>query len=98
MVGIGFGLLMVLSFSMFTDIAEFIEWKSHRQMTALVVAASVFGVKAGIAFGSAVPGFVLAATGFTAEGLQSDSALMGIQIAFAAVSYTHLTLPTTSRV
>ncbi len=84
-VGIGFGMLMVLSFSMFTDIAEFIDWKARRQMTALVIAASVFGVKAGIAFGSAIPGFVLQWTGFASEAEQTESALMGIQIAFAII-------------
>ncbi|MEM7666194.1 MAG: glycoside-pentoside-hexuronide (GPH):cation symporter [Pseudomonadota bacterium] len=84
-VGIGFGMLMVLSFSMFTDIAEFIDWKSKRQMTALVVAASVFAVKAGIAFGSALPGFMLDLTGFVNGAEQSESALMGIQIAFAVI-------------
>ena len=85
LVGIGFGFLMVLSYSMFTDIAEFIDWKSGRQMTALVIAASVFGVKAGIAFGSSIPGFVLDFTGFVAEAEQSQTALMGIQLAFAAI-------------
>ena len=84
-VGIGFGFLMVLSYSMFTDIAEFIDWKSGRQMTALVIAASVFGVKAGIAFGSAIPGFVLSWTGFVAEAQQSETALAGIQLAFAVI-------------
>ncbi len=85
LVGIGFGFLMVLSYSMFTDIAEFIDWKNNRQMTALVIAASVFGVKAGIAFGSAIPGFVLGATGFVAEAAQTETALMGIQVAFAVI-------------
>ncbi|MBV7266668.1 MFS transporter [Erythrobacter ani] len=85
LVGIGFGMLMVLSYSMFTDIAEFIDWKSGRQMTALVVAASVFAVKAGIAFGSAIPGFTLDLTGFVNGAQQSETALMGIQIAFAAI-------------
>ncbi|NVE94214.1 MFS transporter [Altererythrobacter lutimaris] len=84
-VGIGFGMLMVLSFAMFTDIAEFIDWKSNRQMTALVIAASVFGVKAGIGFGSAIPGFVLGLTGFVTDQAQSESALMGIQLAFAII-------------
>ncbi|XUU59804.1 MFS transporter [Erythrobacter sp. HA6-11] len=84
-VGIGFGMLMVLSFAMFTDIAEFIDWKSNRQMTALVIAASVFGVKAGIGFGSAIPGFVLSATGFVTDQAQTESALMGIQLAFAII-------------
>lgn len=84
-IGIGFGFLMVLSYSMFTDIAEFIDWKTKRQMTALVIAASVFGVKAGIAFGSAIPGFVLDLTGFVPEAPQSETALMGIQLAFAII-------------
>ncbi|MCK0127950.1 glycoside-pentoside-hexuronide (GPH):cation symporter [Erythrobacter sp. F6033] len=85
LVGIGFGMLMVLSFSMFTDIAEYIDWKSGRQMTALVVAASVFGVKAGIGFGSAIPGFILQFTGFDPNGTQSETALLGIQLAFAII-------------
>ncbi|MBD2841379.1 MFS transporter [Erythrobacter rubeus] len=85
LVGIGFGMLMVLSYSMFTDIAEFIDWKSGRQMTALVIAASVFAVKAGIAFGSAVPGFTLDLTDFVNGQEQTETALMGIQIAFAVV-------------
>lgn len=84
-VGIAFGVLMVLSYSMFTDIAEYIEWKSGRQMTALVIAASVFGVKAGVGLGSAVPGFVLDWTGFVADAPQTDAALWGIQIAFAVI-------------
>lgn len=84
-IGIGFGLLMVLSYSMFTDIAEFIDWKTNRQMTALVIAASVFGVKAGVGVGSFIPGAALEATGFVADGEQSPEALMGIQYAFAFI-------------
>ena len=84
-VGIGFGILMVLSFAMFTDIAEFIDWKSGRQMTALVIAASVFGVKAGIGLGSFIPGLVLDLTGFVPGPVQSPSALLGIQLAFAII-------------
>ena len=84
-IGIGFGLLMVLSYSMFTDIAEYIDWKTRRQMTALVIAASVFGVKAGVGLGSFLPGLALDLTGFVAEGEQSETALWGIQIAFAFI-------------
>ena len=84
-IGIGFGLLMVLSYSMFTDIAEYIDWKHGRQMTALVIAASVFGVKAGVGFGSFIPGVALEATGFAAEGQQTQDALFGIQLAFAFI-------------
>lgn len=84
-IGIGFGMLMVLSYSMFTDIAEYIDWKTTRQMTALVIAASVFGVKAGVGVGSFIPGAALDLTGFVAEGQQSELAIMGIQFAFAFI-------------
>jgi len=84
-IGIGFGLLMVLSYSMFTDIAEYIDWKTTRQMTALVIAASVFGVKAGVGVGSFIPGAALELSGFVAEGQQSETALIGIQFAFAFI-------------
>lgn len=85
LVGIGFGMLMVLSYAMFTDIAEFIEWRSGRQMTALVIAASVFGVKFGIGVGSAIPGLVLEMTGFVPGAQQSETALLGIQLSFAII-------------
>lgn len=84
-VGIGFGILMVMSFSMFTDIAEYIDWKSSLQMTGLVVSASIFAVKAGVALGSAMPGFLFALTGFKAGAVQTEAALMGINLAFCLI-------------
>jgi GPH family glycoside/pentoside/hexuronide:cation symporter len=54
-------------------------------MTALVIAASIFAVKAGVAFGSAIPGFMLALTGFETGAQQSQSAMLGIQLAFAVI-------------
>ena len=84
-VGIGFGLLMVLSYSMFTDIAEYVDWRSRKQMTALVVSASIFAIKTGVAFGLALPGLVMSMTGFTAGQAQDAEALMGINLAFAII-------------
>ncbi|MEL6540892.1 MAG: glycoside-pentoside-hexuronide (GPH):cation symporter [Pseudomonadota bacterium] len=83
LVGIGFGFLMVLAFSMFTDIAEFIDWKSSKQMTALTLSASIFAVKIGMSFGGALPGLVLDQTGFVAGATQSAEAVAGISFAFA---------------
>lgn len=84
-VGVGFGVLMVLAFSMFTDIAEYVDWRSSKQMTGLVISASIFAVKAGVALGAAVPGFVMGMTGFAAGGAQNEQALMGINLAFALI-------------
>ena len=84
-VGIGFGFLMVLAFSMFTDIAEYIDWKSGQQMTALTVSASIFAVKIGMGVGGGLPGLVLSSTGFVAGTEQSEGAVTGINFAFAVL-------------
>jgi GPH family glycoside/pentoside/hexuronide:cation symporter len=84
-VGIGFGMLMVLAYAMFTDIAEYVDWRSRKQMTALVVAASIFAVKTGVAFGLALPGLVMGITGFEAGQEQSEAAVMGINLSFAII-------------
>ena len=84
-VGMGFGLLMVTAYAMFTDIAEYVDWKSGLQMTGLVIAASIFAVKAGVAFGSSIPGFTLGLTGFVAQEAQSKTAQFGIELAFAVI-------------
>lgn len=84
-VGLGFGFLMVLSFSMFTDIAEYIDWKSGQQMTGLTVSASIFAVKVGTGLGAFAPGIALELTGFNPGGEQTAEALAGINIAFAIV-------------
>ena len=82
-VGIGFGFLMVLSFSMFTDIAEYIDWRTGIQMTGLVVSASIFSVKFGAGLGAGFPGFVMGYTGFVANTDQTPEALAGINFAFS---------------
>lgn len=85
LVGIGFGFLMVLSFSMFTDIAQYLDWKSGKQMAALTIAASVFAIKVGGGLGSALPGLVLELSGFVPNDAQSAEALGGINLAFAVI-------------
>ena len=42
-------------------------------------------VKAGVAIGAAVPGFMLGLSGFVAGEVQSESALTGINLAFALI-------------
>ena len=83
LVGLGFGFLMVLSFSMFTDIAEYIDWRTGQQMTGLVVSASIFSVKFGAGLGAGFPGFVMEYTGFVPNAEQSPEAIAGINFAFS---------------
>ncbi len=85
LVGTGFGFLMVMAYSMFTDIAEFIDWKAHLQMAGLVISASIFAIKGGVALGSSIPGFIFQMTGFVPGVEQSEAARMGIEIAFTVI-------------
>ncbi|MCM8556573.1 MFS transporter [Sphingomicrobium sediminis] len=62
--GFLFGIAITAIFAIYTDVAEFSEWKNHRQVTALVIAASIFSMKAGGALGGAIPGFALGSVGF----------------------------------
>lgn len=84
-VGVGLGMMMLLAYSMFTDIAEYLEWSTGRQMTGLAVSGAVFAIKTGIAIGTALPGMLFALTGFEAGAVQSDLAKFGIDLAFAIV-------------
>ena len=85
-VGVGLGMMMPLAYSMFTDIAEYLEWASGRQMTGLAVSGAVFAIKTGVAFGAALPGVLFALTGFEpGGGPQTEMARWGIDLAFAIV-------------
>lgn len=85
LVGTGFGFLMVMAYSMFTDIAEYIDWKAHLQMAGLVISASIFAIKGGVALGTSIPGFIFQLTGFVPQGDQTAAARMGIELAFTAI-------------
>ena len=84
-IGVGLGMMMMLAYSMFTDIAEYLEWSTGRQMTGLAVSGAVFAIKTGVAIGAALPGLLFAMTGFEAGAVQSESAKYGIDLAFAIV-------------
>lgn len=80
---LGFSAQVVVIFAMYTDCAEYAEWKTGRQMTGLVIAASLFALKFGGALGGAVPGYLMAATGFVPNQPQTAEAIWGIQAAFS---------------
>ena len=80
-----FGPIVVLLFSMYTDCAEYGEWKSGQQTTGLVVSASMFSLKFGGAFGVAIPGYLLSMFGFVANSVQSENTISGIRIVFTVL-------------
>lgn len=80
-----FGVIITLLFAMYTDCAEYGEWKSGKNSAGLTVSASMFSLKTGSAFGSAIPGFILAGFGFVANQTQTPESIQGIRIMFNLV-------------
>ncbi len=73
-----FGAVSVLQWAMYTDTADFGEWKMGRRATGLIMAASLFALKLGLTLGGAAVGWVLAYYGFAANQAQNPETLKGI--------------------
>ncbi len=80
-----FGVMITLLFAMYTDCAEYGEWKSGVNSAGLTVSATMFSLKFGSALGSAVPAFILAGFGFIANQAQTPESIQGIRIMFNIV-------------
>jgi glycoside/pentoside/hexuronide:cation symporter, GPH family len=74
-----FGPVSVLQWAMYTDVADYSEWKNNRRATGLVMAASLFSLKVGLSLGGALVGWMLAFHGYIANlAVQSTFSLHGI--------------------
>ena len=73
-----FGPVSVLQWAMYTDTADYSEWKNHRRATAILMAASLFALKLGLALGGTFVGWILAYYGFVANQTQTAEAMSGI--------------------
>lgn len=73
-----FGTVSVLQWAMYTDTADYSEWKYGRRATGLIMAASLFALKLGLTLGGAIIGWILAYSGFVANVVQSADAKNGI--------------------
>lgn len=80
-----FGVTITLLFSMYTDCAEYGEWRTGKGGAGLVMSASMFSLKLGTAVGGALPGFMLARFGFIANEIQTETAMHGIRLMFNVV-------------
>ena len=74
------GPLAVLQWSIFTDVADYGEWKNGRRSTALVMAASLFALKFGLAVGSAALAGILGVYGYVENQEQTVQTLTGIRL------------------
>jgi GPH family glycoside/pentoside/hexuronide:cation symporter len=67
-----------LIFVMFTDTADYGEWKTGRRTTGLVMAAAMLSLKFGGAIGGFANGQILSVSGFVANEAQTAESLQGI--------------------
>src|SRR5690625_2107710 len=75
-----FGAVSVTQLAIYTDTADFGEWKFGRRATALIMAASLFALQLGLTFGGAIVGWVLEFHGFVPLATQRESAMTGIRL------------------
>lgn len=71
-----------LVWALYTDVADYGEWRFGRRATGLVFAAAMFAQKLGLTLGGAGSGWMLDAVGFVANAEQTESALTGIRVMF----------------
>ncbi|MCK9482871.1 MAG: MFS transporter [Candidatus Marinimicrobia bacterium] len=74
------GPFSVLQWAIYTDTADYSEWKTGRRATGLIMAVSLFALKLGIALGGAILAWILAIYGFEPNVAQSARSLMGIRL------------------
>jgi GPH family glycoside/pentoside/hexuronide:cation symporter len=74
------GPVSVLQWAIYTDAADYGEWKKGRRATGLVMSASLFALKLGIALGVSALAWILGAYGFAANQEQTAKGLTGIRM------------------
>lgn len=85
-----YGFTIPLLWAMMADVADYSEWKNNRRATGIVFSAIVFALKAGLGFGGAITGYVLAFYGYVPNVAQSASSLDGIRLTmsiFPAITF-----------
>jgi GPH family glycoside/pentoside/hexuronide:cation symporter len=72
------GPVSVLQWAIYTDTADYSEWKTGRRATGLLMAASLFALKLGLAIGGALLAWLLAEYGFQPNVQQTVESIKGI--------------------
>lgn len=74
------GIVSVLQWAIYTDTADYGEWKFERRNTGLIMAASLFALKVGLALGGAIFGWILAFHGFDSSAATEPDTIFGIRM------------------
>lgn len=84
-ISFAWGPVSVLQWAMYTDAADYGEWKHGRRATGLLMAASLFALKFGMAIGGALTGWMLGWYGFEPNQPQTAEALLGIVLLISII-------------
>jgi GPH family glycoside/pentoside/hexuronide:cation symporter/glucuronide carrier protein len=76
--GIGSGLAMTLTYGIQADNVDYVEYARGQRTEGCIASLNSFVVKAGMGVGGAILGYILSATGYVANAVQSDGAKTGI--------------------
>ncbi|MCK5174557.1 MAG: MFS transporter [Planctomycetes bacterium] len=79
LINFGFGPTAALVWAMYTDAADYSEWKTGRRATGLVMSACTMAQKFGYTFGGAFGMWILTTIGYQANAVQSARSLAGIK-------------------
>ena len=74
-----------LLWAMFSDTADYSEWKNHRRATGLIFSASSMSQKLGWALGGSIAGWLLAAFNYVPGAVQTAETQVGIRILVSVV-------------
>jgi GPH family glycoside/pentoside/hexuronide:cation symporter len=74
------GSIFPILWSMYADCADYSELKTGNRATGLIFSSSSMSQKFGWAIGTAVTGWMLAAFGFVANGVQNPETINGIKM------------------
>jgi len=74
------GPVSVLQWAIYADTADYSEWIRGRRATGLVMSASLFALKLGIALGATANAWILAAYGYKPNVEQTETGLLGIRM------------------
>lgn len=72
-----------LVWAIYTDVADYGEWRFGRRTTGLAFATAIFSQKVGISIGGGLAGWLLGVYGFKADQLQSPETLKGLCLLFS---------------
>lgn len=74
-----------LVWAIYTDVADYGEWKFGRRTTGLAFAGAMFAQKVGLTIGGGLCGWLLQLIGFVANMPQTEGTLVGIRVLFSIV-------------